>query len=434
MPTARRQPVGSHLGAARGGGSLASAGVPSEQAGRTEVRVGADDAVRSRSGGLAGGLTLGLASGLATVLGYLFTAVLARSFGAADYGALVALLGVGLIGTIPAAGFQYVVARRTVALDLPSGSPTTALPSACAVWWASGLLAVGVAVAYPAQLMAAPGQRGSRSSRWRVSLVPLTLAGAFQGALLGHRRFVALGGGVRGHRAGPPRRRHAHRAGRLGDHRRVLDAGGRSRTDHRVQLAAHRTAVLAACRRGGTGDLTREVFGGLLDRRRDPGADQHRRAAGPALPRRPRPPGHTAWPRCSPKPCCGDPSSSCRRRTRRWALIGRTPAAAAADARGDHRAGPHRYRRYPRVDSTNRTRLSSTVDQQWTEARRPRFGDQALQRSNRGRACCSQPRRVPRRWRSISRPATSIRRRRRARGVGGGKPPGEAARRNHPSG
>jgi hypothetical protein len=55
--------------------------VPSDQAGRTEVRVvGADDAVR-RSGGLAGGVTLGLASGLATALGYLFTAVLARSSG-----------------------------------------------------------------------------------------------------------------------------------------------------------------------------------------------------------------------------------------------------------------------------------------------------------------------------------------------------------------
>ena len=153
--------------------------------------MGADDAVRSRSGGLAGGLTLGLASGLATVLGYLFTVVLARSFGAADYGALVALLGVGLIGTIPAAGFQYVVARRTVALDLPSGHNDGLSLRLCGLV-GIGLLVVGVAVAYPA-------------SSWlhldsaqpilalAVSLVPLTLAGVFQGALLGRRRFVALG-------------------------------------------------------------------------------------------------------------------------------------------------------------------------------------------------------------------------------------------------
>ena len=150
----------------------------------------ADDAVR-RSGGLAGGVTLGLASGLATALGYLFTAVLARSFGAADYGALIALLGVGLIGTIPAAGLQYVVARRTVALELPAGH-NDGLSLRLSGLVGIGLLAVGVAVAAPA-------------SSWlhldsaqpiialAVSLVPLTLAGAFQGALLGHRRFVALG-------------------------------------------------------------------------------------------------------------------------------------------------------------------------------------------------------------------------------------------------
>jgi O-antigen/teichoic acid export membrane protein len=153
--------------------------------------VSADDTVRSRSGGLAGGVTLGLTSGLATVLGYLFTVVLARSFGAAEYGALVALLGVGLIGTIPAAGFQYVVARRTVALDLPAGhndGPSLRLSGLAGI----GLLVVGAAVALPA-------------SSWlhldsaqpvlalAVSLVPLTLAGACQGALLGHRRFVALG-------------------------------------------------------------------------------------------------------------------------------------------------------------------------------------------------------------------------------------------------
>ena len=153
--------------------------------------MGADDAVRSRSGGLAGGLTLGLASGLATVLGYLFTAVLARSFGAADYGALVALLGVGLIGTIPAAGFQYVVARRTVALDLPAGhndGPSLRQSGLTGI----GLLVAGVAVALPASLWLHLDS-SQPVLALAVSLVPLTFAGAFQGALLGHRRFAALG-------------------------------------------------------------------------------------------------------------------------------------------------------------------------------------------------------------------------------------------------
>ncbi len=153
--------------------------------------MGAHDAARSRPGGLAGGVTLGLTSGLATVLGYLFTAILARSFAAADYGALVALLSVGLIGTIPAAGFQYVVARRTVALDLPAGrndGPSLRLSGLAGI----GLLVVGTAVAP----LATPWLHLDSVQpvlALAVSLVPLTLAGTFQGALLGHRRFVALG-------------------------------------------------------------------------------------------------------------------------------------------------------------------------------------------------------------------------------------------------
>ncbi len=144
-----------------------------------------------RVGGLAGGVTLGLASGLATALGYLFTAVLARSFTASDYGALVALLGAGLIGTIPAAGFQYVVARRTVALALPPGrndGPSLRLSALAGV----GLLIVGVAVAGPARSwLHLDGVRPMIALA--ASLIPLTLAGTFQGALLGHRRFAALG-------------------------------------------------------------------------------------------------------------------------------------------------------------------------------------------------------------------------------------------------
>jgi O-antigen/teichoic acid export membrane protein len=144
-----------------------------------------------RSGGLAAGVTLGLASGLATALGYVFTAVLARSFTASDYGALVALLGAGLIGTIPAAGLQYVVARRTVALALPAGrndGPALRLSGLAGV----GLLVVGVAVAVPARSwLHLDGAQPMLALA--ASLIPLTLAGTFQGALLGHRRFTALG-------------------------------------------------------------------------------------------------------------------------------------------------------------------------------------------------------------------------------------------------
>ena len=48
------------------------------------------------------GVLLGVASVLSNALGYGLTVLLTRSFGPAEYGALGALLGVGLIGGIPA--------------------------------------------------------------------------------------------------------------------------------------------------------------------------------------------------------------------------------------------------------------------------------------------------------------------------------------------
>ena len=159
------------------------------------MTVGAGERVglgaRLRGGAAGGGLALGVASALASALGYAFTVVLARSFGAADYGALIALLGAGLIGTIPAAGFQYVVARRTVALDLPPGRNDAATLRLAAVTGV-GLLVLGAAAAPAARSwlhLAGVGPVLALSG----ALVPLTLAGAFQGGLLGHRRFVALG-------------------------------------------------------------------------------------------------------------------------------------------------------------------------------------------------------------------------------------------------
>src|SRR5260370_16253106 len=62
-----------------------------------------------------GGAALWVASTLGNGLAYGFTAVVARSFGPAQYGALGALLGAALIGAIPAGALQYVLARRTAA-------------------------------------------------------------------------------------------------------------------------------------------------------------------------------------------------------------------------------------------------------------------------------------------------------------------------------
>lgn len=138
-----------------------------------------------------GGLVLGVASAVANVLGYALTAVLARSFGPADYGALVALLGAGLIGTIPASGLQYVVARRTVALGLPADRndrPTLLLAAG------TGVALVGLA-AVVSPLAASYLHLGGVGPvvALGAALLPLTVVGAIQGALLGHHRFAALG-------------------------------------------------------------------------------------------------------------------------------------------------------------------------------------------------------------------------------------------------
>src|SRR4029079_19834614 len=68
------------------------------------------------------GVLRGVASVLSNALGYGLTVLLTRSFGPAEYGALGALLGVGLIGGIPAGALTYVLARRTAAAEAPAGA------------------------------------------------------------------------------------------------------------------------------------------------------------------------------------------------------------------------------------------------------------------------------------------------------------------------
>jgi O-antigen/teichoic acid export membrane protein len=138
-----------------------------------------------------GGIVLGVATAVANALGYAFTVVLARAFTPAEYGALVALLGAGLIGTIPAAGLQYVVARRTVALGLARDrNDAVALPVAAAAGGALFLVAGAVSPVARSYLhLSGIGPMLALG----VALVPMTLAGVVQGSLLGRSRFTALG-------------------------------------------------------------------------------------------------------------------------------------------------------------------------------------------------------------------------------------------------
>ena len=139
------------------------------------------------------GVLLGVASVLSNVLGYGLTVLLTRSFGPAEYGALGALLGVGLIGGIPAGALTYVLARRTAAAELPAGANERAgLRLSITVGAVVGGLVIVLAPVADAFF--------HLGSPWPafwlgVMLLPYSVQGALLGGLLGHERYTAFAAG-----------------------------------------------------------------------------------------------------------------------------------------------------------------------------------------------------------------------------------------------
>ena len=139
------------------------------------------------------GVLLGVASVLSNALGYGLTVLLTRSFGPAEYGALGALLGVGLIGGIPAGALTYVLARRTAAAELPAGANERAgLRLSITVGAVvGGLVIVLSPVADAFFHLGSPWP-----ALWLgVMLLPYSVQGALLGGLLGHERYTAFAAG-----------------------------------------------------------------------------------------------------------------------------------------------------------------------------------------------------------------------------------------------
>lgn len=139
------------------------------------------------------GVLLGAASVLSTALGYGLTVLLTRSYGPAQYGALGALLGVGLIGGIPAGALQYVLARRTASAGLPAGANERAgLRLSVTVGTVlGGLVIVLSPVADAFFHLGSPWP-----ALWLgVMLLPYSVQGAMLGGLLGHERYAAFAAG-----------------------------------------------------------------------------------------------------------------------------------------------------------------------------------------------------------------------------------------------
>jgi O-antigen/teichoic acid export membrane protein len=142
---------------------------------------------RSRAFRLAGvGLFLAIATTGASLLGYAFSVVLSRALGPDQYGALAALLALGLVGSVPAVAMQLLVAREASLGD--SEGPAWLRLGALA---GLGLLALTWLLA---PVISAFLDLSSVSGvLWLgVALLPTTVAGAAQGLLLGTGRIGAL--------------------------------------------------------------------------------------------------------------------------------------------------------------------------------------------------------------------------------------------------
>lgn len=146
-----------------------------------------------RSSLARGGVLLGVAAGLSNALGYALTVVYTRSFGPAEYGALGALLGVALIGGIPAGGLQYVLARRTAAQDLgPGENERAGLRLAAAV----GAVLTVVTIALSPVAKALLHLDSVWPAIWLgTMLLPWIMTGALLGGLLGHEQYGRFGVG-----------------------------------------------------------------------------------------------------------------------------------------------------------------------------------------------------------------------------------------------
>lgn len=139
-----------------------------------------------RTGLARGGLILLSASVAANALAYVMSLVLSRALGPAGYGAMAALLALAVVGAIPAQAEQFVAARQ-VAQDRDDR------PGTARAWKLGLLLAVVCALlsAPAAGWLSLPSD--ADVGLLGLVLLPLTVLGVHQGALLGAERSVAYG-------------------------------------------------------------------------------------------------------------------------------------------------------------------------------------------------------------------------------------------------
>lgn len=133
------------------------------------------------------GAVLGITMALANALSYAFVLILSRAFGPADFGAYSVLSSYGIVLSVPAGAFQVIVARHVAAKDSGVSGVRLSLLIGSAL--------AGVSIAASVFLRGVFSLESAWSVVWlALTLVPMTMTGAFQGILLGKNRLVALSG------------------------------------------------------------------------------------------------------------------------------------------------------------------------------------------------------------------------------------------------
>ncbi|MGY1732576.1 hypothetical protein ACI798_13740 [Geodermatophilus sp. SYSU D01045] len=126
-----------------------------------------------------------------SALSYVVTVLAARVLTPASYGELAALLGLLLVGTVPASGLQTATALRLG--GRPPGEAAAEVPRLHATALATGAATALVGLAALAPVVALLRLPDAAAAAWLVAaLVPHTLAGTYDGVLQGTGRHGRL--------------------------------------------------------------------------------------------------------------------------------------------------------------------------------------------------------------------------------------------------
>jgi O-antigen/teichoic acid export membrane protein len=127
---------------------------------------------------------------VANVGSYVFHVLVSRHLGPTSYGALAAILGIGVVVAIPSAALQYAVARGV------TGQPEAAAGEVTGAVFrlgALGGLAIAAVMAITSPLLSSFLRTGIGPILWAAAwMVPTGAMPALLGYLQGRRRFVAL--------------------------------------------------------------------------------------------------------------------------------------------------------------------------------------------------------------------------------------------------